>query len=1512
MRKTIRKSVSLTLTVLMMFGMLSAVVMPAHAAGVFIIDPDGTDGASGSLGGVSGTVYTSYGAFEAAYTGTDTVDVYFTAGTYGGITVSRSVRLYGAKHGIDPNAHGADILSEWTLAPGRGTGETVFTGQVRVTTTGTRGVTVDGVTLDGDAAFKIETSTQALDIVLENIVVGENFTGETYFLNASPVVNTVPAAGNYPMNFTISNVYAGNYAGIGKWFLYFIAAKEVTLDNIYFSNTDTMFIETSAASRNGNEFVMKNCFLYNNLTSWSGTQATVYHRFPSIGMTESVSFENNVFFNAHGYNQGATSNNVTIMLPEIKNLTQYYNFYGNVFVSTQGCKAAVRNVSSNTLSSGTFDAANVIVKENAFVGYHRSLNSYDGNNQATTGKIDMSDNFSYYVAAIGTGEDITTEEQLNALTGVAPQVIQRGLLCDVTGPYYLNFARTISTDMCRVTGIDLQDAVVDGTAISGISTQTPYVPSLIYTCGNDIARAVTLKDAGGQTIPAITAAGTYTMTVAYESQSRDFTLTVEIATPYTGSGYMFDPAAQTEVVAHFWDGEALTFTMGEDLFTTIDALKAKAAADGVAVPDILIPAGTIEERVEITFSCNILGVKHGVDPCARVAAETQPWTLSPERGAGESVFAGEVLFGIPVGGMEVTVDGVALQGDGRFRDNVAGRQADFLFKNIYVFPGQMSSAAGTNARFTNSAYSIKSLTYENIYIDGAAANSANSTKQMFLTFGKDVTFRGVYYANTTLPFIPNVMLHSHTDLTADLSFTMEDCRFYNCNTQDGAFLASYYGDETHAYLRYEQRENVDYTFRNNVFFNCANATTGGNNYHMCAVINVRYPYPSFHYLFEGNSFIDTRPTAAFIENNPGTDVYSCFLHMFFKNNKKNEANYGVSLQERVILRNNRFIGEQAVINTALPSVATLPLADGNYVLSAAAVEAMSDPAADILTAAGENPYDTINTAGYRPNNYYIDYAMTTLNTAAAPAIGTVTGLDRTVELVRESGALAASEFAPNGMTAALKQNGSPVETVSIASLSAGTHVYTLDITSAAGTVTYTLLLHTATTDDVYPDASLLAPVLENVADGHDYYAAMNGDLLKFTTGETAFGNIDRIARYTQTETPAVLLPAGTYTDEQLSPKVSVHYIYDENAVFNSGVTVRSGKIRVACVGDSVTLGTGATNRALYAYPAVLQNTLGDDYEVVNFGRGGALASDSVAFPYRQTYNYNKSLEFEPDVVIIAIGVNDMQSGYYGTALDYLAEEYPEFIDGYQRLDSRPIVYLASVHNVQSGWPTDYLDALYDIQRQAARDAGVGFIDERTLGARWNDASYFSDNVHPNNAGYVQLAADYYGSIDWTETGAHLPTEPQTVTFTEYGLSEIPPLFDLTVEEMTIAPMESGDRYSAFARFRLAATEAFAADPTLDVKVLEYGALYSTDAGVLNDYIARVKAGVDTAGLSVRQYAYAASETGLDRIYEKFSYRFSNIKPGRTRAAAAYIRYEAGGRIYTGFSAVASAASSRDG
>ena len=50
---------------------------------------------------------------------------------------------------------------------------------------------------------------------------------------------------------------------------------------------------------------------------------------------------------------------------------------------------------------------------------------------------------------------------------------------------------------------------------------------------------------------------------------------------------------------------------------------------------------------------------------------------------------------------------------------------------------------------------------------------------------------------------------------------------------------------------------------------------------------------------------------------------------------------------------------------------------------------------------------------------------------------------------------------------------------------------------------------------------------------------------------------------------------------------------------------RQPKVRVACMGNSVTYGAGIKDREQNAYPAQLQKIMGGSYEVGNYGFSGA-------------------------------------------------------------------------------------------------------------------------------------------------------------------------------------------------------------------------------------------------------------------------------------------------------------------
>src|SRR3954451_2825248 len=81
----------------------------------------------------------------------------------------------------------------------------------------------------------------------------------------------------------------------------------------------------------------------------------------------------------------------------------------------------------------------------------------------------------------------------------------------------------------------------------------------------------------------------------------------------------------------------------------------------------------------------------------------------------------------------------------------------------------------------------------------------------------------------------------------------------------------------------------------------------------------------------------------------------------------------------------------------------------------------------------------------------------------------------------------------------------------------------------------------------------------------------------------------------------------------------------------------AAKIKVACVGDSITYGSGLKDRAKESYPVVLQGLLGDKYEVRNFGVSGATLLKKGDKPYDKEKAYPQALDFRPDIVVIKLG-----------------------------------------------------------------------------------------------------------------------------------------------------------------------------------------------------------------------------------------------------------------------------------
>eukprot|EP00928_Gymnodinium_smaydae_P065756 TRINITY_DN48851_c0_g1_i1.p1 TRINITY_DN48851_c0_g1~~TRINITY_DN48851_c0_g1_i1.p1 ORF type:complete len:261 (+),score=32.76 TRINITY_DN48851_c0_g1_i1:70-852(+) len=123
------------------------------------------------------------------------------------------------------------------------------------------------------------------------------------------------------------------------------------------------------------------------------------------------------------------------------------------------------------------------------------------------------------------------------------------------------------------------------------------------------------------------------------------------------------------------------------------------------------------------------------------------------------------------------------------------------------------------------------------------------------------------------------------------------------------------------------------------------------------------------------------------------------------------------------------------------------------------------------------------------------------------------------------------------------------------------------------------------------------------------------------------------------------------------------------------------KIRVACVGDSITEGLNGTLVIRdEAYPAQLQAILGSKYDVMNFGISGAtLVKKSGLLSYWDSDQYASALKSDPDIVVIQLGTNDAWHSSFTERSEFVRQfegDYADLIKSFKELPSQPIVLMS--------------------------------------------------------------------------------------------------------------------------------------------------------------------------------------------------------------------------------------------
>ena len=196
-------------------------------------------------------------------------------------------------------------------------------------------------------------------------------------------------------------------------------------------------------------------------------------------------------------------------------------------------------------------------------------------------------------------------------------------------------------------------------------------------------------------------------------------------------------------------------------------------------------------------------------------------------------------------------------------------------------------------------------------------------------------------------------------------------------------------------------------------------------------------------------------------------------------------------------------------------------------------------------------------------------------------------------------------------------------------------------------------------------------------------------------------------------------------------------------------------VRVACVGDSITLGAGLHR----TYPAQLGRWLGTNYEVRNFGVSATTLLHLGDFPYIGRPDYTNALAFQPDVVFIDFGANDSKHSGDGS-LDAtnavnnwqfkgdFTGDYKEMIAAFRKANPTAKIFICyPTPDFPGRWGINektIRDEMIPMIRGVADETGATVIDLHSALA--GKADLFPDTVHPNNEGAKLMAAEIFRAL----------------------------------------------------------------------------------------------------------------------------------------------------------------------
>ncbi len=213
-------------------------------------------------------------------------------------------------------------------------------------------------------------------------------------------------------------------------------------------------------------------------------------------------------------------------------------------------------------------------------------------------------------------------------------------------------------------------------------------------------------------------------------------------------------------------------------------------------------------------------------------------------------------------------------------------------------------------------------------------------------------------------------------------------------------------------------------------------------------------------------------------------------------------------------------------------------------------------------------------------------------------------------------------------------------------------------------------------------------------------------------------------------------------------------------LFFLGGNLQAQKIKVSCVGNSVTYGYLIPEREKNCYPAQLARMLGENYEVANFGKSGATLLNQGHRPYMKQPEFKRALQFAGDLVVIHLGLNDTDPRDWPNFRDDFIPDYLALIDSFRMVNPKCKIWICRMSPIshrhlrfKSG-TRDWYEQIQRTIGKVAEDAHVGLIDlQEELYCR---PDLLPDALHPTAEGATILARTVFSAITGDYGGLQMP------------------------------------------------------------------------------------------------------------------------------------------------------------